>query len=78
MAQMWHYIIFLSHKPTKVTSGFILDYLKKIIGGTTTQKNLETNTKTKISSILMRFPETPGVPKDVPLSTKQAHGGLVQ
>ena len=37
MAQMWHYIILLSHKPTKVTSDFILNYLKKVIGGTTTQ-----------------------------------------
>ena len=44
MAQMWHYIIFLSHKPTKVTSDFILNYLKKVIGGATTQKNLKTNT----------------------------------
>ena len=46
MAQMWHYIIFLSHKPTKVTSDFILNYLKKVIGGTTNQKNLKTNTGT--------------------------------
>ena len=41
----------LSHKPTKVTSDFILNYLKKIIGGATTQKNLKTNTKTLIFSI---------------------------
>ena len=43
MAQMWQYIIFLSHKPTKVTSDFILNHLKKVIGGATTQKNLKTN-----------------------------------
>ena len=38
MAQMWQYVIFLSLKPTKVTSDFILNYLKKVIGGATTQK----------------------------------------
>ena len=50
MAQMWHYIIVFSHKSAKVTSDFILNYLKKVIGGATTQKNLKTNTKTLISS----------------------------
>jgi hypothetical protein len=45
MAQMWHYISFFSHKQAKVTSDFILNYLKKVIGGATTQKNLKTNTK---------------------------------
>ena len=38
MAQMWQYVIFLSLKPTKVTSDFILYLLKKVVGGTTTQK----------------------------------------
>ena len=38
MTQMWRYIIFLSRKATKVTSDFILIYLKKVIGGVTTQK----------------------------------------
>ena len=38
MAQMEPYIIFLSLKPTKMTSDFILNYLKKVIGGATTQK----------------------------------------
>ena len=38
-------------KPTKVTLDFILNYLKKVIGGATAQKNLKTNTKTLISSI---------------------------
>ena len=33
MTQMWHYMIFLSHKPTKVTSGFILNNLKKSYWG---------------------------------------------
>jgi hypothetical protein len=43
---------FFSHKPAKVTSHFILNYLKKVIGGgATTQKNLKTNTKTLTSSI---------------------------
>ena len=41
MAQMLHYVIFLSLKPTKVTSDFILNYLKKVIGGTTTQKKFK-------------------------------------
>ena len=38
MAQMWQYVIFLSLKPTKVTSDFILYYFKKVVGGATTQK----------------------------------------
>ena len=38
MAQMWPYVIFLSLKPTKVTSDFILHYLKKIVEGATSQK----------------------------------------
>ena len=38
MAQMWQYFIFLSLKPTEVTSDFILYYLKKIVGGATIQK----------------------------------------
>ena len=38
MAQMWQYVIFLSLKPTKVTSDFILYQLKKVVGGATTQK----------------------------------------
>ena len=38
MAQMWPYVIFLSLKPTKVTSDFILYYLKKIAEGATSQK----------------------------------------
>ena len=38
MAQMWQYVIFLSLKPTKVTSDFILNYLKKVVWGATTQK----------------------------------------
>ena len=32
MAQMWQYVIFLSLKPTKVTSDFILNELKKVVG----------------------------------------------
>ena len=38
MAQMWQYINFLSLKATKVTSDFILYYLKKVVGGATTHK----------------------------------------
>ena len=38
MAQMGPYNIFLSLKPTKMTSDFILSYLKKVVGGATTQK----------------------------------------
>jgi hypothetical protein len=53
MVQMWHYINDFSHKPAKVTSNFILNYLKKVVGGATTQTNLKTNTKTLISSILI-------------------------
>ena len=38
VAQMWQYVIFLSLQPTKVTSDFISYYLKKVVGGATTQK----------------------------------------
>ena len=36
MAQMLQYITFLSLKSIKVSSDFILNYLKKVIGGATT------------------------------------------
>ena len=32
MPQMWQYVIFLSLKPTKMTSDFILNFLKKFKG----------------------------------------------
>ena len=38
IAQMWQYIICLSLKPIKVSSDSILKYLKKVVGGATTQK----------------------------------------
>ena len=38
MAQMWQYVIFLSLKPPKVTSDFILYLLKKVVGGANNQK----------------------------------------
>ena len=38
MAQMLQHIIFLSLKAIKVSSDFILNYLKKVVGGPTTQK----------------------------------------
>ena len=38
MAQMLQYIYFLSLKAIKVSSDFILNYLKKVVGGATTQK----------------------------------------
>ena len=38
-----------------MTSGSILNYLRKMIGGATKQKNLKTNTKTMISSIWMHL-----------------------
>ena len=54
MGQMWQYVIFLSLKPTKATSVFILNYLKKVVGGTTTQIYKKTNTKLLIYSIWIR------------------------
>ena len=66
---------FFSHKPTKVTSNLILDYLKKVIEGATT--NIKTNTKTLISSIWIRPKGVPGVSNDAPGSTKHAIWGLV-
>jgi hypothetical protein len=38
MAQMLQYIIFLSLKAIKESSDVIFNYLKKVVGGTTTQK----------------------------------------
>jgi hypothetical protein len=38
MPQMWQYVIFLSLKPTKVTSDFILNSLKRVVGGAIIQK----------------------------------------
>ena len=38
MAQMLQYVTFLSLKAIKVSSNFILNYLKKVVGGATTQK----------------------------------------
>ena len=38
MTQMLQYITFLSLKSIEVSSDFILNYLKKVVGGATTQK----------------------------------------
>ena len=38
MAQMLQYTTFLSLKSIEVSSDFILNYLKKVVGGATTQK----------------------------------------
>ena len=38
MAQMLQYITVLSLKTIKTSSDFILNYLKKVVGGATTQK----------------------------------------
>ena len=38
MAQILQYITFLSMKSIKVSSDFFLNYLKKVVGGATTQK----------------------------------------
>jgi hypothetical protein len=67
---MWQYVIFLSLKPTKGISDFILNYLKKVIGGATTQK-LKKNKKKHDIFYMDAPPGPPGVSKDVPSSTKQ-------
>ena len=55
MAQMWQYVIFLSLKPTKVTSDFILYYIvEKNCRGCHHSEILKTNTKTLIYSIWIR------------------------
>ena len=38
LAQILQYITFLSLKSIEVSSDFILNYLKKVVGGATTQK----------------------------------------
>ena len=54
MAQMRQYIIFLSLKPIKVSSVFILNYLKKSCRGRHRSEISKTNTKTLIFSIWIR------------------------
>ena len=66
MAQMLEYTTFLSLKLIEVSSDFILNYLKKVVGGATTQKNLKTNIKTLISSIWIR-PQGPQGCQKMPL-----------
>ena len=39
MAQILQYITFLSLKSIEVSSDFILNYLKKVVGGAITQKS---------------------------------------
>ena len=63
MAQMWQYIICLSLKPTKVTSNFILNYLKKSCRGHHHSEISKTNTKTLIYSIWIRPQESLGCQK---------------
>jgi hypothetical protein len=63
---------FFSYKPTKVTSDLNLNHLKKAIGGATNQKNLKTNTKNLDIFYTYPPPETPGVSKEAPGSTKHA------
>ena len=53
-----------------MTSHFIVNYLKKVIGGPTNQKNLERNSKTLIYSIWMRPKGTQGVSNDAVGYTK--------
>ena len=60
MAQMLQYITFLSLKSIEVSSDFIVNYLKKVIGGATTQIFLKTNTKIIILPIWTR-PQRPQV-----------------
>ena len=73
---MWQYIIFLSLKELQVTSDLILNFMKTNIEGATTQKYQKKYKNHDIFNIDAP-PGTPGVSKDAPLSTKQAHGGLV-
>ena len=54
MAQRQQYIIFLSLKPIKVSSVFILNYLKKSCRGRHHSEISKTNTKTLIPSIWIR------------------------
>ena len=76
MAHMWHYITFLSHKPTKVTSDFIVNYLKKNCRGSEKIENKYWNIDILF---YMDMPQgTPGVSKDVPGSTKHTIWGLVR
>ena len=63
MAQMRQYIIFLSLKPIKVSSVFILNYLKKSCRGRHHSKISKTNTKNFIYSIWIRPQESLGCQK---------------
>jgi hypothetical protein len=54
MAQMWQYIYFLSLTPIKVSSEFVLNYLKKNCKGHHHSEISKTNSKTTISSLCKR------------------------
>ena len=64
MAQMGQNIIISSLKPIKVTSNFILNYLKKSCRGCHHSEITKTNTKTMIFSLWMRPQGSQGCQKN--------------
>ena len=61
MAQMLQYITFLSLKSIEVSSDFILNYLKKVVGGATTQKYQ----KQMLKPLYFLYGSTPRGPRGV-------------
>ena len=59
---MWQYIIFLILKPSKVTSDFILNHLKKVIG-VSLLRNIKNKYKNHDIFTMNAPPENPGVSK---------------
>ena len=77
LAHMLQYIIFLSLKAIKVSSDFILNYLRKVVGGATIQKYQKQMLKPWY--LLYGLPPgVPGVSKDALESTNYAIWGLVR
>ena len=66
MAQMWCYIFFFGHKPTKVTSDCILNYLKKLFWKTVRKQAffmIAQELERFIFEKKLKFFDTPGSPR---------------
>ena len=74
MAQMLQHINFLSLKAIKVSSDFICNCLKKVVGGATTQKYQ----KQMLKPWYLLYGSAPGVSKDAPGPTEHAIWGLLR
>ena len=66
MDQMLQYITFLSLKSIEVSSDFILNYLKKVVGGATAQKYQ----KQMLKPLYLLYGSTPRDPRGLKRCTR--------